>query len=324
MTSCVENLSEGCYKYSMVVPKQPIDFSEIIQHVNMFQKKLDEKYPWQSTECGNDKCRYSEQIKNPKIGDVEVLKSKERFRLIFDYLIYIKVLQNPVDIIEGVSNLEFVKTSDVCKCNKCNNSFKDTYIYKYANNDFICINCVISYVDKKITKEGLSYILSEILFIHYFVIKNKNTFHSVSLTSSRKITCTECKNTYTNAGNSHYSLQYYDSGKSVYCCLSCAVSYKTEETVQTPQITSDIKIIEKSPPKPSKTELPKRQSRKGSKEIHSTRKNLNRQSSKSSKKRSRNRSKIGYLKTSKKTSRKRSKRGYLKSSKKRSRKRSRK
>ena len=188
MTSCVENLSDDCYKNSIVVPKQPIDFSEIQEHVKTFQKELDEKYPWRPAEC--KKCEYIDQIKNPEIGNLEVLKSKERFRLIFNYFIYTKVLQNPGNIIPGVSNLEFIKISDVCTCIKCNNSFKNTYIYKYGNNDFICINCVITYLEKK---WKISIILSEILFYDYhFAIKNDNKFEFIGLTSSSGFTCDQC------------------------------------------------------------------------------------------------------------------------------------
>lgn len=120
MTSCVENLSDDCYKNSIVVPKQGINFSEIQEHVNTFQKELEEKYPWRTGECQTSyKCEYTDEIKNPRIRDVEVLKCKERFRFIFNYLIYTKVLKNPVDMFLGITNnsLEFIKISSECQCN---------------------------------------------------------------------------------------------------------------------------------------------------------------------------------------------------------------
>ena len=301
MTSCVENLSDDCYKNSIVVPKQPIGFSEIKEHVKTFQKELDEKYPWRPAEC--KKCEYIDQIKNPEIGNLEVLKSKERFRLIFNYFIYTKVLQDPVNMIPGVSNLEFIKISDVCKCIKCNNSFKNTYIYKYGNNDFICINCVIKYLQKK---SKISIILSEILFYDYhFAIKNDNKFELIGLTSSSGFTCDQCKNKYNGDDMRHLYLDYGSLFKRLSCCLSCAVSFKTEN-VQTPQIESTINTpltnLSNTPsPKRSKRQSPKR-SKRGS--------------SKSSKRQSPKRSKRGSSKRSKKNSLKGSKKNSLKGSKK--------
>jgi hypothetical protein len=151
MTTCLENLTDNCYKKSFFIQQTQINFEQIKAAVLAFRNKLKNKYPWKTGECkNNNNCEYTDEIKNPNIGYVEVLKCKERFRLIFNYLIYTNVLQNPVDIIPHIKNntsLEFIAVKN-STCQKCKNNFTNTYGYKYGNPQeiFICINCVINYI----------------------------------------------------------------------------------------------------------------------------------------------------------------------------------
>jgi hypothetical protein len=165
--TCVVELRDSCYKNSIFTdPGEVLEFEEIKNLVYVFQKELQDKYPWKTGECKNEKdCEYINEIKNPKIGHVEVLKFKERLRLIFSYLIHIKELRN------NITSLQFIAV-DTSICKTCQNVFLDTYGYLYTYKDenyrtksiFICITCVINYyisITTKLSKQQLGNLLRE-------------------------------------------------------------------------------------------------------------------------------------------------------------------
>jgi hypothetical protein len=203
--TCFAELRDSCYKQSIdTKPGEILEFSKIKNNVQKFQKELEEKYPWKTGECKNNKnCEYINEIKNPKIGHVEVLKFKERLRLIFRYLINIKELQNPIGIIKDINNitsLEFIAVSkSICK--KCQNVFLDTYGYKYTyiqKNDqsksiFICITCVINYITGQSRKTELE----DLLRPYNSVIYDDKNYKTVKLIYDDKnynnnFNCSQC------------------------------------------------------------------------------------------------------------------------------------
>jgi hypothetical protein len=300
MTSCLENLTDNCYKKSFFIPtKTRINFKQIRAAVLAFRNKLKNKYPWKTGECENNNCKYTDEIKNPNIGYVEVLKSKERLRLIFSYLIYIEELQNPVDIIPDIKNntsLEFIAVEN-STCQKCKNNFTNTYGYKYGNPEeiFICINCVINYIYKKV---NCSDDLAELFYTYDSVIKDGEEYLTVKFVKLQNIfKCNQCNNTFVDrfpdiqgdkCGNFVLTYQTDDHPYKNYC-LSCIVNV-TEPTI--PMKFRRLNSHKKRSPKRSKKKSCNRSKKR---------------SSKRSKKRSSKRSKKRSSKRSKRASRKKSK-----------------
>ena len=54
MTTCLENLTDNCYKKSFFIPKTKINFEQIRAAVLAFRNKLKNKYPWKTGECKNN------------------------------------------------------------------------------------------------------------------------------------------------------------------------------------------------------------------------------------------------------------------------------
>jgi len=343
--TCVAELRDSCYKQSIVTnPGEILKFEEFKNLVKVFQQELQDKYPWKTGECKDQKdekdekdCQYVNEIKNPKIGHVEVLKFKERLRLIFRYLINIKELQNPIGIIKHINNitsLEFIAV-DTSICKRCQNVFLDTYgylyTYKYANywpkSIFICITCVINYyITTNIGKQQLEYLLLQ----YNSVIYDGKNYKIVRLIyDNQNYECSQCvkmirspdfKTKITNPNfrksidpglyekinspgfknsykHGHVYMYQTDDPIENYC-LSCVVNF-TEPTTQNMNFRR-LNSYKRKSSKSSKKRSPKTSKKRSPKSSE-------KRSPKTSKKRSPKTSKRRCPKRSKRSSRKKSK-----------------